>query len=496
SVDWLALQGAKIMCFLKEMRVLFALFAVLLVIVGLSSGCSLVDDASASARTSSGGGGDEDDRQSSVVEVESPTLEPAETVDVEPGPSDGECTASTDCAELDNTERWCSEEGRCEYSCEPGFADANGEATEDGCECEVTSPSADVCDGTDSDCDGVVDNPYAGGVVAAGDAATCGADRAGALRCWGNDLELESDDVKLAQLDVSANHGCGVDEDGDVFCWGDDTYGKLGEGADEPVDHPVEVDTDQRFTQVATGLDHSCGLTEEGTIECWGRNDYGQLGDGTTEHRAEPARVSATIDFVEVTAGEFHTCALSAAGDALCWGANHLGQASESSSSQINVPSPQEAPPAFDTISAGAYHTCALDSGGLAYCWGANDDGQLGDDTVDKRAKPGPIADELGLESVAAGGSHTCGISDGGKLYCWGSDRDGRLALDDDTHDNRSPAPAAGSLRFEQVTTGGAHTCALDGDGHLYCWGEGTRGQLGGGTSSSSRRPGRADCPG
>ena len=37
------------------------------------------------------------------------------------------------------------------------------------------------------------------------------------------------------------------------------------------------------------------------------------------------------------------------------------------------------------------------------------------------------------------------------------------------------------SLRFTTVATGATHSCAITGDGVLYCWGENDHGQLGSG---------------
>ncbi|HUU00415.1 MAG TPA: MopE-related protein [Myxococcota bacterium] len=46
--------------------------------------------------------------------------------------------------------------GRCNYGCDEGFVNANGEWS-DGCECRPTRQGVEWCDGLDNDCDGQVD---------------------------------------------------------------------------------------------------------------------------------------------------------------------------------------------------------------------------------------------------------------------------------------------------------------------------------------------------
>lgn len=65
--------------------------------------------------------------------------------------------------------------------------------------------------------------------------------------------------------------------------------------------------------------------------------------------------------------------------------------------------------------------------------------------------------------------------------------------------DAATPPPAATKIKFSQISTGGAqsygdqqpggHTCAIDTDGALWCWGSNDFGQLGDGTYVSSHKP-------
>ena len=53
-----------------------------------------------------------------------------------------------------------------------------------------------------------------------------------------------------------------------------------------------------------------------------------------------------------------------------------------------------------------------------------------------------------------------------------------------------SVAPAqTQELRVTQIAAGGAHTCALDGDGRVWCRGRNTFGELGDGTKTERLAP-------
>ena len=61
--------------------------------------------------------------------------------------------------------------------------------------------------------------------------------------------------------------------------------------------------------------------------------------------------------------------------------------------------------------------------------------------------------------SLSAGGEHSCAIDAEHRVHCWGSNRHGQLDA------------SAGS--YAAVSAGDTHTCAIDLDGGLSCWGGG-----------------------
>ncbi len=124
---------------------------------------------------------------------------------------------------------------------------------------------------------------------------------------------------------------------------------------------------------------------------------------------------------------------------------------------------------------AGSTHGCALANGGRALCWGSG--GELGDGTLDSSPTPirvqGPQTFlELDLSS------YTCGLTTNAQAWCWGVGTSGRLG-DGTTEDRLLPTAVVTNLRFSDLSTGAIHTCALDLGGELYCWGSNRFGQLG-----------------
>ena len=79
-------------------------------------------------------------------------------------------------------------------------------------------------------------------------------------------------------------------------------------------------------------------------------------------------------------------------------------------------------------VSVGGYFTCALTSGGAVECIGENNVGQLGNGTTSfASTTTWQTAIASGAVGVAAGDSHACALMANGHAYCWGSNSDGQL---------------------------------------------------------------------
>ncbi|MFN3217003.1 MAG: hypothetical protein ACE367_10945 [Acidimicrobiales bacterium] len=94
----------------------------------------------------------------------------------------------------------------------------------------------------------------------------------------------------------------------------------------------------------------------------------------------------------------------------------------------------------------------------------------------------------LAFRSITAGGGHTCAIDDDGEVRCWGANAFGELGYGDtdDVGDgldemgrNMRLVDVGPGLTATAIAAGDDHTCALLDDGSVKCWGNNGRGRLG-----------------
>jgi len=337
-------------------------------------------------------------------------------------------------------------------------------------------------------------------------------------------------------VDLGDAHTCVVRDNDTVVCFGSNTSGQIGAGATTSIggaanqmgDNLVAVDIPlgaaTTITQVATGANHTCALRDDGAVLCFGANASGQLGVGDTANRGtSAAHMGSALAPVQlptgtraraITAGAAHTCVLLDDDTIVCWGENADGQlgagdtvvrgdnAGEMGDAlvRVNLGTNRRA----RAVSSGADHTCALRDDDSIVCWGLGANGRLG---TGNENSVGDAADDMGSALVAvnvgtgrsalavsAGAAHTCAIRDDERVVCWGVGSNGRLGIGSsaDVGINASQlgdALAAVDLGLESkvlaVAAGSAHTCAIRVDYVLKCWGSGGSGRLGIGSTAT-----------
>lgn len=93
------------------------------------------------------------------------------------------------------------------------------------------------------------------------------------------------------------------------------------------------------------------------------------------------------------------------------------------------------------------------------------------------------------VAQVTAGAYHTCAVKGDGTLWCWGANGAGQLG-GGQTPDKHSPVQIGalgGAVR--SAAAGSEHTCAVKSDGSLWCWGWNYYGQVGAGTADKEWFP-------
>ena len=91
------------------------------------------------------------------------------------------------------------------------------------------------------------------------------------------------------------------------------------------------------------------------------------------------------------------------------------------------------------------------------------------------------MAPILRFEAVSAGANHTCAITMvNRRAYCWGLNDDGGLG-DGTTNRRVTPVPVVGNQAWRQVSVGNLSTCGITTSNIAWCWGRDRHGALGDG---------------
>lgn len=299
----------------------------------------------------------------------------------------------------------------------------------------------------------------------------------------------------VTSVSIGGNTGCAV-VNGGIQCWGIGTSGQLGNGTTVSEFIPVQtIAAASGVTQVSVGTSHACAVINSG-IECWGLNSNGQLGDTTTTNRTIPTQVwglPSGSNVMGVAAGATHTCAI-VNGAAQCWGNSSSGRLGINFTPGVtaNVPYPVGVVglgSGITSVVAGGAFSCAI-ANGTFQCWGDNSLGELGTGSLMETSAPvETVGLGAGPTQVSLGSYHACAIIAGGSVQCWGQGTNDQLGNNNNTVNSSTAVQVSGlTLGATQVAAGYIHTCAIV-NGGVECWGTNSTGQLGNTSLTSSLVP-------
>jgi alpha-tubulin suppressor-like RCC1 family protein len=228
------------------------------------------------------------------------------------------------------------------------------------------------------------------------------------------------------------------------------------------------------------------------------------MGDNLTAVDLGSGRTATAI-----AAGSQHTCAILDNESVKCWGSNASGQLGLGHTNNRGDASGQMGDnlTAVDlgtgrtakAISTGDSHTCAILDNESVKCWGLNDEGQLGQNTDDSRGdESGEMGDNLTAidlrstgrtaASITTGDKHTCVMDDNASIKCWGYGYYGQLGIGDQKSYNRpleNVLELGSGKTAKAITAGDRHTCVMLDNSSIKCWGLNDSGQLGQGDTNN-----------
>ena len=306
-----------------------------------------------------------------------------------------------------------------------------------------------------------------------------------------------------------------------VVCWGSNEFGQHGTDNPDPgpfnagvfpfgVNEGAPGSGDPVFLDmknVTCGEQFACAIDNTGQAYCWGRNDAGQLGaDVTDEFSPRAMAVAGNHSFVEISAGAKHACAVDDGGVVWCWGDGMAGQLGSDVDvaglpTEVGSLAVSGVGDAFP-IAGRDFSAVLVADGNNPSSWGSNFFGQLADGTTDPRSEPGAMSSVVNADVTALFASslsqHFCLRGPENTLSCAGANVFGQLGNGSSVDslepvsvwDGADGATTLGDLR-EPVAVGGRHTCAINADGELWCWGANHRHQLGSNKSTPQTSPQR-----
>lgn len=137
---------------------------------------------------------------------------------------------------------------------------------------------------------------------------------------------------------------------------------------------------------------------------------------------------------------------------------------------------------------AGGTSTCLLDQNGKPWCVGSAANGKLGSGLTTGNALSFVAVDTQtsgeGFVQLDVGTETVCGLQDDGDVWCWGEGSLGQLGNGDGL-DSATPVKVLRSAmgNVVRVEVGVNHACALDDMAQVWCWGSQNVGMLGNGVT-------------
>jgi alpha-tubulin suppressor-like RCC1 family protein len=281
------------------------------------------------------------------------------------------------------------------------------------------------------------------------------------------------------QIGQTAYSTCAINQLNKLFCTGSNAFGMLGVGDLNFRTTFTAVDSATDYASISTGASGSyvysnCGITTTGVLKCWGYNNYGSVGDGTTTTRTSPVIIDGSTNYSKVSVGYYGACGITTTGVLKCWGYNNYRQVGDGSTSTRTSPVVVDSGTTYSDVVRGIYSTCGITTSGVLKCWGYNGNGTVGDGTTTNVIVPTEIDAGITYSKLANSMSYTmCAIRTTGALRCWGLGTSGQIG-NGSSSTVLVPTTVNSGINYAQVSVSQNTVCAISTTGILKCWGADT----------------------
>jgi alpha-tubulin suppressor-like RCC1 family protein len=305
----------------------------------------------------------------------------------------------------------------------------------------------------------------------------------------------------VAEVGASNSDEYALLANGTVWAWGAGSHGELGDGSTQSSATPVKVKFPAGVTIAsipadAMPWDTAYAIDTTGRVWGWGANAGGELCLGNLTSYNTPVKLPLT-DVTAVAGAAQHTT-YDAGGTLYSCGANHVGQLGDGGTKSSHVPVRVQGLSGrlVTALVSGFNNVGALLSNGKYYDWGWNSKGQLGDGaTGGSSGVPVQVQLPAAVTQAAQGGNdpqdgQTLVLLSNGSVYAWGANGAGQLGTGT-LVSKSSPVrifPPAG-VTYKALASGGDASYAISATGDVYAWGGNRYGQLGDGSTTSSKTP-------
>jgi alpha-tubulin suppressor-like RCC1 family protein len=291
--------------------------------------------------------------------------------------------------------------------------------------------------------------------------------------------------MSIWEVGIGANHMCVLTHMLEIYCWGGNSKDQLARDFDKESDfEPGKVisfialeengfeseSVANEFGMLSVGANHNCAISVfDQQIYCWGDNQFGQVGQQYLVNYSFPTKVEIPNTeeewFISIEAGNKSSCAITESNRLFCWGnINHLSDSTEFDDFKPREITGEGPPLEFLEVSISPFdaghssctleydeiinrndHACVsvLENNILkAFCFGNNEYGQLGDGSNTPSAPPTKLVEVNSNNEyikVRAGALHSCGLNFNNKIECWGSNFSNILGVNNDSTEIISP---------------------------------------------------------